>query len=94
MTTRDRLQVSVKWGSRQVVETSFFRFDVSWLKETKVRGLLVHILTKIYSNLCLGNADEINVNVIHHIDECDSFGVSRKRPYMKIIATSLLDDEV
>ena len=28
-----------------------------------------------------------------HVDECDSFGVSRKMPYVKIIATILLDDE-
>ncbi len=94
MTTRDRLQVSVKWGSRQIVEISFSRFEVSWLKEAIVCGLLVHIQAKINSNLCLDNADEINVTVMHHIDECDSSGVSRKRPYVKTIATSLLDAEV
>ena len=94
MTTRERLQVSVKWGSRQIVETSFFRFDVSWLKETTVRGLLAHVLAEINSNLCLDDAEGINVTVMQHVAECDTSGVSRKRPFVKVTATRLLDDEV
>ena len=91
MTTRERLQVSVEWGSRQIVETSFFRFDVSWLKETTLRGLLVHILAERNSNLCLDVADEINVTVMQHVDECDTSRVSRKRPFVKVTATRLMD---
>ena len=56
-------------GSRQIVETSFFRFDVSWLKETSVRGLLAHVLAEIDSNLCLDDADAIHVTVMQHVDE-------------------------
>ena len=94
MTTRELLQMSVKWGSRHDVETSIYRFVVSWLKETTVRGLLARVLATINSNVCLNDVEEITVNVMQHVDECDSFGVSRKRPYVKIIATILLDDEV
>ena len=93
-TTRERLKVSVKWGSKHVVETSLYRFDVSWLKETTVRGLLVHVLKDRNSNLCLDDAAEIVVTVMEHVSECDSSGVSRKRPFVKITATRLLDDEV
>jgi hypothetical protein len=59
-----------------------------------MRGLLVHILEVINSNLCLDDANEINVTVMQHIDECDTSGVSRKRPFVKVIATRLLNDEV
>ena len=92
--TRTRLQLSVKWGNRHVVETSFYRFDVSWLKEKSLRGLLAHVMAMINSNRCLDDVEEITVNVMQHVNECDSSGVSRKRPCVKIIATSLLDDEV
>jgi len=81
-------------GSRHVVEISFYCFDLSWLKETTVRGLLVHVLAQINSKLCLDDAEEIIVNVMQHVDEYDFSRASRKRPYVKIIATSLLDDEV
>jgi hypothetical protein len=94
MALRERLQVSVKWGNRHVVETSFYRFDVSWLRETTVRELLVHILAETNANLCLDDATEIYVSVMQHVTECDSHGESRKRPYVKISATRLLDDEV
>jgi len=36
----------MKWGSILVVETSFYRLDVSWLRESTVRELLVHILAE------------------------------------------------
>ena len=63
MTTRERLHLSVKRGGRHDVETSY-RFDVYWLKETTVRGLLAHVLAKINSNLCLDDAEEITVIVM------------------------------
>jgi len=44
--------------------------------------------------LCLDDAEEIIVTVMKHVDEYDSSVVSGKRPYVKIIATSLLDNEI
>ncbi len=42
------------WGNSHDVETSFYRFDVSWLRESTVRELLVHVLAEKNSNLCFG----------------------------------------
>jgi len=114
MTTRERLQVSVKWGKNRnrnisltkgcamvkwesiyfVDACCFYRFDVSWFKETTMRGLLSHVLSEINSNLCFDDIEEINVNAMQHVDECDSTRVRRKRPFLNITATRLLDDEV
>ncbi len=42
----------------------------------------------------LDDAKGINVTMMHHVDECDTSGASRKRSFVNITATRLLDDEV
>ena len=55
---------------------------ISWLKETTMRELLVHVLKEIDPNLCLDDIAEIHISVMQHVSECDSFGVSRKRSFV------------
>ena len=41
MATTDRLQVSVKWGGKTIIHSTFYRFDISWLRRTTARELHV-----------------------------------------------------
>ena len=81
------MQVSVKWRRRLVVETFFYRLDVSWHRESTVRELLVHVLAETKLNLCLDDALETSCVAMQHFSECDSSGESRQRPLRS-------DDEV
>ena len=44
MTARESLFLSVRWDGKCIIDPTLFRLDVSWLRRTTVRELLVYVL--------------------------------------------------
>ena len=93
MTTRESILLSVRWGSKFIIDPCLYRFETVWLRQTTVRELLVHVLTEVspYENFSLIKADEITVTVVHHIEDC-TIGGNKKA--VKINASRMMDEEV
>ncbi len=93
MTARESMLLSVRWDGKYIIEPMLYRFDVTWLRRTTVRELLVHVLKEAapinYASLDV--ADEILISVVQHVDECSIGGAKRA---VKINANRMLDEEV
>ena len=92
-TARESMLLSVRWNKKLIIDPILYRFDVSWLRRTTVRELLLHVLQESapINHAKIDNSDEISLSVVQHIDEC-SIGGAKK--VVKINATRMLDEEV
>ena len=76
MTARESLLLSVRWDGKCIIDPTLFRLDVSWLRRTTVRELLVYVLKEVApkNRASLDDANDIMVSVNQHIDECNIGG--------------------
>jgi hypothetical protein len=93
MTTRESILLSVRWGSKFLIDPCLYRFETAWLRHTTMRGLLEHVLSEVSpdKNYSLIKADEIMVSVVQHIEDC-TIGGNKKA--VKINASRMMDEEV
>ena len=61
---KEKLKVSVKWGKQQIIEPSYQQYEVFWLRETTLRQLLIHIVSKVDAKLSLDIAEVITLHVV------------------------------
>jgi hypothetical protein len=95
MATTDTMQVSVKWSGKAIIHPTFYRFNVSWLRRTSARELLIHVLAEVYANLSLDDVEEISLKKMQHVNEGSPTRRTKRGAYLnKIDATRLLDDDI
>jgi hypothetical protein len=94
MPVQEKLDVSVKWGNKMILDPRIFLFDVLWLRRATVRELLVRVLEEVDPSLSLGDAETMYVNVVQDVEECSPFGETKKRHISKTNANRVLDDEI